>query len=398
MRRPRRRSRSAHVRWPHPGVVLLAGLLLQPMQGLHRRADATSIAPTPQDHVDSRQQLIEGVAEHLRRLGGEPRRIQLVARTLGEVLPEGDDLKADVEGDLLPRLRAILVPIDRSDPLDAEMRGSSWLSTGLTRGLDHTLLPALSSGRGEFEDDPEGNPNDARLLHFCRTVAVAASAAPIDAVERACVERVLDQTLAGIESSIREALEDAELPRNEMAFRLERLRDAIDGMSAIIAPHVGTALSPRLQTCRESLASWRRAEEELKARWRKHFLNGSIDGLRASCRDEQGRWLEDRLVDSRRSTEPLSGLLGSPHQVQVFHEVGRLLGLALGPAVPREVTDDLERSWNLVLLAGALERAGRNPDEESTGFRSLDEALVLGGIEIHDGLVSIPARLGPPDR
>jgi hypothetical protein len=271
------------------------------------------------------------------------------------------------------------------------------------------MLPALLRGPGRFEDDPATTPRDAQLIHFCQSLAVAAATPTLDAAERACVEEVLDRTLSAIVQATREVLDEADLPRDERTFRLDRLTEAMDVVSDVVAPYLGTSLVPRLQTCRDSLDPWRRAVEDRIAQWKRSFWDRRLEDLRVSCQDDRGRWMEDCLVAARRSGEPLSGLLGSPNQVQVVGLVARALAFALEAQVPREASEVLERGRELVRLATELERARRLEIDRdaadaiksvdvdaSMRFRSLEEALLLGGIKLRDGLVTVPPRLGPP--
>ena len=159
--------------------------------------------------------------------------------------------------------------------------------------------------------------------------------------------------------AIREVLDEADLPRDERTFRLDRLAEAMDVVSDVVAPYLGTSLVPRLQTCRNSLDPWRRAVEEGIADWKRNFWDRRLEDLRVSCQDDRGRWMGDCLVAARRSQEPLSGLLGSPNQVQVVGRAARLLDAALEAQVPREASEALERGRELVRLAAELERARR---------------------------------------
>ena len=399
--------RSLGIRRGLSALLLPTCMLLHLMSVSDDPAEAGAIALTTPDRTDARDRLIEGIVAHLGDLDGEPRRIRLVAETLDELLPPTAEIKADVEGDLLPRLRLMLAPNDPSDPPETRMLRLHWSSVGFTGGFDREMLPALLRGPGRFEDDPATTPRDAQLIHFCQALAVAAATPTLDAAERACVEEVLDRTLSAMVRAIREVLDEADLPRDERTFRLDRLAEAMDVVSDVVAPYLGTSLVPRLQTCRNSLDPWRRAVEEGIADWKRNFWDRRLEDLRVSCQDDRGRWMGDCLVAARRSQEPLSGLLGSPNQVQVVGRVARLLDAALEAQVPREASEALERGRELVRLAAELERARRleidrdaadaiESVDASMGFQSLDEALLLGGIKLRDGLVTVPPRLGPP--
>ena len=390
-------------------AVLRIVLLMLAVIGL---AGICPMASASSSRSDDRSLLIEGIGAHLRQLGGEARRARLVEQVLDQMLPPNDDIQVDVQGDLLPRLRRVMKPFDRSAPYESQLLWLHWRSAkGIEIGCDEISLKPLLEGKGHLSDGPDRDPGDAELIHFCTMVSTAARQPSLDAQEQECVQSVLDQTLEQLRGMVVEALLQTGMPKEERAYRLSRMDETLEELASLIEPYLGTALFPELRSCRDSLERWKDELERNKKRYMDAYLDSLIPDIQESCLGSDKRWSMECLIESRRRNESLSGLLGHPNSTQYIFIVGKLLALALQSDLSEVDLEQRMRALDLARAEGARARALREATELATEgtldgedlnrdrpFNNLGQALIYGGVRIIDGLIDIPDAVGTPRR
>ena len=390
-------------------AVLRIVLLMLAVIGL---AGICPMASASSSRSDDRSLLIEGIGAHLRQLGGEARRARLVEQVLDQMLPPNDDIQVDVQGDLLPRLRRVMNPLDRSAPIESQHLWDHWSSTRYSViKIGGIYLKPLLEGRGHLSDGPDRDPGDASLIHFCTMVSTAARQPSLDAQEQECVQSVLDQTLEQLRGMVEEALLQTGMPKKERAYRLSRMDEALEELASLIEPYLGTALFPELRSCRDSLERWRNGLSDQRKGWFRYFWEPKIIELRQECGEQGDRWNNECHEEQRNVNRTLSAMLGSPDQLQFVMSVGKLLALALQSDLSEVDLEQRMRALDLIRAEGARARALREATELATEgtldgedpnrdrpFNNLGQALIYGGVRIIDGLIDIPDAVGTPRR